>query len=657
VIIVASNEFVDLDEIVPGTGFKKQEEPVKKKEVPKETPKEVPKETPILEKKSAEPSIEIYSQDEQEDSPKVQAPEKEKKPETKKKPEKEEITIKEAKPEEKPKTNGSNSKKEKIIPLKIPAKIINSKQDKPKEQETKKPVSKPITQIVTKKNGAKNFKPAKKIEKKESKIVLSSKKNRHEKRSNGKETNWTLIALLILAAIIIGVIAYMAIKFDFTKSEQESVVAVVNGQPIYKSELMNRYNLLKSTMSASITEEQVLNLTITDKLLLQEAARKGISTSSTEVNSLINEIMVQNNIDENALKTDLNAKNISYDYLLEMYKNTLTINKLINESFSNLTLSDEELQAFYDENKDNLRIPDRVQVRHILFLFGNESEQNTYNRAEEVFDMINSNKSNFCELGLKYNEDTGSNGFCGEYNFSIDYPFVPEFLEAGFNMSSGEVRIVKTQIGYHIMYKIANLPEYVPALKDIKEELSPALLKEKTALELNILIANLQDEAIIELYNDTMSTKRFNEISVAKDKMPVVESQEETQEEINVKEEANSEEATVEPTTQQGVTKEILTTPRSQKMILANCLNDKEIRMFTASWSPDSQAQLELFGEYASSLKIVECDPEAVNADLAECSKVLKKQYPTWPTWQIGDTLYEGIQSLNALSKYSECPY
>lgn len=639
-MILASNEFVDLDEIVPGTGFKKQEDSPKKKD------------SPVQKKQAPEPVVEVYGEDGKQESPFQEEKKSEdvKRFEEKKKPDREESKPKE-KQEEGQKQNGSNGRKEKA-----PA---ASRQEKQKEPEDKKQASKAtFKQIMSKKRDSKKTKSVNAKETKRESRVVSSRKEKGEKSKGRKETNWTLIALLILAVIIVCVIIYVALKFDFTKlSGQESVVAVVNGQPIYKSELVNRYNLIKTTTNPFITEEQALNLTIMDRLLLQEAAKRGISTSDEEVNSLMNEIMAGNNINEASLREDLAAKNISYDFLIQMYKSTLTVNKLINDSFGNLTVSNAELKEFYEENSEQFMIPDMVQARHILFLFGNESENETYARAKEVFDMINDNRSNFCSLGEKYNQDTASIDYCGEYNFSIDYPFVPEFLEAGFDMKPSEVRIVKTQLGYHIMYKIADLPGYIPDLSTIKDGLEPVLLQEKTLEELNLMIEDLRNDAIIEIYNENITSKRFNEITAVKEEIPKDTAvKEETQGEVPEVPSAG-EVIDVDVPVQSEVTKELVSTPKSQKMVLANCLNDKGVRMFTASWSPDSQEQLALFEEYASSLKIVECDPEENDADLAECSKVLKKKYPTWPTWQIGETLYEGVQSLNTLSKNSGCPY
>jgi foldase protein PrsA len=719
---LANDEFVDLDDIVPGTGFsKKQDESLKKKE-PVQEPKKVQlqtyddedeqmhekeeKEEPKKPAKSEEKTEEKVKSSDKEAKPEKEEPKevRKAKPQVKeqvKEPVKETSSkseLKSDKPFVKDKTEQSKtaaSNFSKMLAQKKAQKLEHNqerKESKPELKQEQKPEKLAKQEQKETKIELKEKKQEKKEEKKEAKAeakqefkktplskkdkkkaakaaALKSRKDKPEKKSKeknkGKDTNWTLIALLILGVIIIGVIVYMALNFDFTKSNQESVVAVVNGQPIYKSELMNRYNLLKSTMNPYITEEQVLNLTITDRLLLQEAAKRGITTTDEEVKALISQIMVQNNIDEASLKSDLADKNVSYDFLVNMYKNTLTINKLVNQSFGNMTFTDAELKDFYNLSKEELKVPDMVQVRHILFLYGNNSDADTYNKSIKVLNMINTNKSNFCSLVTQYSEDLGSKDTCGEYNYSKDYPFVKEFIDAGFAMKKGEVKIIKTQLGYHIMYKVADLPAYIPSFEQVKEQLKPVLIQEKSIEGLNALIDELQSNAVIEIYSENISTKRFKEITAAKNEAPAVETLPETTQTANNSTVTETEKTVPNLTADTGyataqvnvVTKEVVSTPKSQKMLLAECLTDKKARMFTASWSPDSTNQLALFGEDNSTLTIIECDPEAQNANVAECSSVLKKQYPTWPTWQINSTLYEGIQSLSALAKESGCTY
>ncbi|MGV8168532.1 MAG: peptidylprolyl isomerase [Candidatus Nanoarchaeia archaeon] len=587
---MADEEFVDLDEMVPGSS-NKQAAPVQKKE---------PKKEEIVEQQKEQKPAEVKEEKTQQTKPKE-------------------------KPAETTKPIQSVNKKQGQPPKKTEsAPVIQKKPAKKKKHETK---SQPISK----------------------KTPVSKKKQ--EKNAKGKESNWALIALLIIAAVVVAIILYFVFAKGFPNSGNERVVAVVNGEPIYKSEISSRQNLLKATLNPFISEEQVLNLSITDKLLLQEASKKGIITTDEEVKSLLDEIMLINNIDEESLKQDLASKNVSYDYLLELYKNTLTINKLMNSTLENINISEQELQTFYDENKELLKVPEMVQARHILFLFNESPETETLAAAKAVEEKVDKKRSNFCELVETYSDDTASIDACGEYNFSADYPFVPEFLEAGFDMAEGEVRTIRTELGYHIMYKIADIPESTPSLEESRESMEEVLRQQKGLEEYDLLVERLQQEAIIEIYNESVSVKKFKTITSAP---PATEEEQN----LSVEETPSQPEEIPEITeTKIEISKQVVETPKSKELLFVECLNEKGARMFTASWSPDSKRQLEMFSNYASNLNVVECDPDVATAKLELCSSVLKKQFPTWPTWEIGGSLYEGVQSLSTLARNSGCEY
>ncbi len=482
--------------------------------------------------------------------------------------------------------------------------------------------------------------------KKESTIQLNSVQ---KSKSKEKSTNWVLISLIILAVIAVGVILFVI--FHSKGVAKDSVVALINGQPIYKSEITSRYNLMVTTMNPLITEEQVLNMSITDKLLLQEADKKGIVVSDQEVNDVLQGVMKTNNIDDAALRADLKAKNLTYEYVFKLYKDTLTINKLLNSSFMNETVTEEDIQAFYDKNKALLVVPDMVQVRHILLQFSNVSENETYAAAKIIFDKIDANKSNFCELVKAYTDDKSSANTCGEYNFSKTDSLVPEFLNAGFSMKPGDVEIVKTQFGYHIMYKVADMKGYTPDLDSIRPQIETAVKQQKAVDKYKIFVDGLWNSASIEIYNDGVLVNKYGPASFLNNSVDG-ESQVATANQINVDAAANqSVQTTIQPT----VTTQVA--PETPQSILAKCLTMAGAKVFVASWSPDAQNQFLLFGDAKTYLTVVECDPENAAANLTACNAALKKQYPTWPTWQINDVLIEGVQSLSALAKESGCSY
>lgn len=110
-----------------------------------------------------------------------------------------------------------------------------------------------------------------------------------------------------------------------------------------------------------------------------------------------------------------------------------------------------------------------VTARHILFL---TQDQNTgsdlseeeiakkKSEAEDVLKQFNEGdktEDSFAALANKYNEDTGSTSNGGLYEHIYPGQMVAEFNDWVFdaNRKAGDVEIVKTSYGYHIMYFVA----------------------------------------------------------------------------------------------------------------------------------------------------------------------------------------------------------
>lgn len=63
---------------------------------------------------------------------------------------------------------------------------------------------------------------------------------------------------------------------------------------------------------------------------------------------------------------------------------------------------------------------------------------------------------------------------------------------------------------------------------------------------------------------------------------------------------------------------------------LAQCLTNKNVKMYGAFWCPNCEDQKKLFGDDVRYITYVECDPRGENADRDACIKAGVERYPTW---------------------------
>ncbi|MDK2801624.1 MAG: foldase protein PrsA [Clostridiales bacterium] len=148
-------------------------------------------------------------------------------------------------------------------------------------------------------------------------------------------------------------------------------------------------------------------------------------------------------------------------------------------------ISEQEIKDYYEKNKEDFKNP-TVKAKHILFKtvddqqppqpLPQEKQDEAKRKAEEIYARIKAGED-FDKLMNEYSEDDGLKTYPDGYTFGRG-EMVPEFEEAAFSLSVGEVSdIVKTDYGYHII-KVEDKYEYLP-IDQVKEGIKQVLIYEK----------------------------------------------------------------------------------------------------------------------------------------------------------------------------------
>ena len=88
---------------------------------------------------------------------------------------------------------------------------------------------------------------------------------------------------------------------------------------------------------------------------------------------------------------------------------------------------------------------------------------------------------------------------------------------------------------------------------------------------------------------------------------------------------------------------------------LAQCLTDKDVKMYGAEWCHNCKKQKEAFGNSYKKLNYIECPlPSGMQGQTQECDEAGIDGYPTW-TFPDGTRL-KGYQTLKALADKVDCP-
>ena len=121
--------------------------------------------------------------------------------------------------------------------------------------------------------------------------VDESKEGKKEHHHKGaKKDNNKFIAGVVIAVILIIIVILTTAK---TKND---TIATVNGEKITKTDLDLQFARLTPQQQAMIGQDMLLNQTVAELLLIQEAKKHGITVAGSEIDDLINSFKEQSGI-------------------------------------------------------------------------------------------------------------------------------------------------------------------------------------------------------------------------------------------------------------------------------------------------------------------------------------------------------------------------
>jgi peptidyl-prolyl cis-trans isomerase D len=137
---------------------------------------------------------------------------------------------------------------------------------------------------------------------------------------------------------------------------------------------------------------------------------------------------------------------------------------------SQVTVTPENLQAYYDKNQSRYSEAEKRHAHHILIALPAGADANAdaaaLAKAQMVVAELKSGKD-FAELSKKYSADPGSATRGGDLGWADKGTYVASFADALFGMQPGQISDpVKTQYGYHIIRLDEIRPAHVRTLAD-----------------------------------------------------------------------------------------------------------------------------------------------------------------------------------------------
>ena len=392
-----------------------------------------------------------------------------------------------------------------------------------------------------------------------------------------------IIALIVLSFVFAGVSSYVS-------SSGSSAAAEVNGEPISQQDVERAYQAQRARLEAQFGEGisalfsdenylrdfrmNVLDRLIADTLIEQKAKELGMRVSDKQIRDAITampEFQTEGSFDNERylmllrqngfqpsdfrdyMRQQMTREQLSRavqasDFSLpeevslahRLQGQTRNADYLIVDSApfaASVELSDEEVQAFYDENisrfdtqekvnlayvtlavedlkadvsvseeeieqeyQDNIALyktTEERRVSHILIEFGDDKDA-AKEKAESLLAEVDQG-ADFADLAEANSADTFSAENGGDLDFITAGMMDPSFDEAAFAISNvGETsEVIETEFGYHIIKLTDMKPVETTPLAEVRDEIEAQLLTDKATDEFFALqseMANLAFE-------------------------------------------------------------------------------------------------------------------------------------------------------------------
>jgi len=307
-----------------------------------------------------------------------------------------------------------------------------------------------------------------------------------------------------LWAVLLAVCVAMPLA---AQTQSSIVIMTVNDQPVYSWEVGLGIPQVRSELAARGAppkREDVINVAvrriIDSRLLGQEARRRNLKPDSGRVEASLAQIEEQAGGRE-GLNTALGRLGATYDQLRASVSETDLVRVFMTTQIEPLvSVTAEDVAAFYGANPEMFERPDMVRARHILVRLTPTSttadKKEARIRANAAHQRVVAGED-FAVVAREVSEGReASQG--GDMGFFAQDSMMPALADVAFALEIGQISdIIETQFGFHILKveekRAASKMPYEEARGPVRQ----LLIENRTGEKLSGLLVQLREAATI----------------------------------------------------------------------------------------------------------------------------------------------------------------
>lgn len=249
-------------------------------------------------------------------------------------------------------------------------------------------------------------------------------------------------------------------------------------------------------------QEEVIEQIVVQELLWQEAQRRGTVIGDEKVDQEVAKL--KSSFDsELAFTFKIEEGGFTEKTFRENIRQQMSVQHMIaNDITEGITVDDAAVEAFYNENLEQMAVPERVRARHILVKFeaGNgASRAAAEKKLADLEAQVEAGES-FALLAIEHSEGpSGQKG--GDLGYFERGQMVKEFDDAAFGAEPGSiVGPVETQFGLHLIkVEEHTAPSTVP-LTEVEPKIREYLAQQKLYSTVEALIEDLRASGSVDIH-------------------------------------------------------------------------------------------------------------------------------------------------------------
>jgi parvulin-like peptidyl-prolyl isomerase len=180
------------------------------------------------------------------------------------------------------------------------------------------------------------------------------------------------------------------------------------------------------------------------------------------------------------------------------YENKLIITYFLGKHVgSKLKVTEEELNKFYQDNRDNFKTDQKVAARVILL--------KTEVDAEKVLTRIRRGED-FGQLAKEFSLDLPTAEKGGSMGIVEKKKVFPEIGEVLFSLKAGEIsEVVKTKYGYNVFMVDEILPPDIKPFEEAREDIKKSIVRDREGKAFDEMTKKLEKGAQIKIFENRLS--------------------------------------------------------------------------------------------------------------------------------------------------------